>query len=190
MEQTPLKTVDGIIAIEKHKIWRDIMFTIDGSPTNMTISDTCSVDRWIFKPMIKDQKSTQAFFTQISKLFCELAIRRNVPGNKFADGTGLFDNAVFDFQRDRGTITFKGRRDVINESWYSYKKPLDTYITLNDVLVGDPCAREIALLLHSIQSVDTPRVKGFFRKHLYIPGEPINSKNQIAFRKHYEEPLS
>jgi hypothetical protein len=197
-------TVEGIVAIEKNKIWHDIMFFIDGSPISIELSPTCSVDRWIFMPMFDKKKTfktyqeekdyqksiNNAFFTQISKLFNDLIIHRNAYGNKLSDGTGFFDGVVFDCQMDRGTITFKEKRDVLDKAWYSYKLPRDAYITLTDVPIGDPCAREIALLLHNIISVNAVVVNGFFRTHLYDSDKKIKELTKILYMKHYEKLLS
>ena len=87
---------------QSNKIFKDIMFYIDGTPVHMEISDTCSTDQWIFKPLKEIVKDIE-FMGPMGKLIAYLVRVKD----------SLFENIEISIRSRRVSIIFLGRDDVV-----------------------------------------------------------------------------
>jgi len=161
---------------QSNKIFKDIMFYIDGTPVHMEISDTCSTDQWIFKPLKEIVKDIE-FMGPMGKLIAYLVRVKD----------SLFENIEISIRSRRVSIIFLGRDDVVQAMSKSSKDP-EYAKNLDKIPIDEPFARKIAILLDTIKKCPIVAIDGFYRTHHYDPYKPHKKgKFAINYSKHLKE---
>ncbi|HNZ83660.1 MAG TPA: hypothetical protein PKL98_00040 [Candidatus Pacearchaeota archaeon] len=161
---------------QSNKIFKDIMFFIDGTPVSMEISDTCSTDKWVIKPLRRTIKGIE-FSAPMGILIAFLLRIEN----------SLFKDIEISINKKQASIIFLGKDDVVQAMSKSGKDP-EYAKNLDKIPPNDPFAREIAILLDTIKKCPNVTIDGFYRTHHYDPEKP-KKKGMFAinYSKHLKE---
>ncbi len=93
----------GIIEELKKPLDQDINFVVDGVEIVMSLCETCSTTKWVFKPKKQGIDSNNAFQKAMIGIFARLT---------FID---FFANAVFEHSREQASVIFAGESAVYDE---------------------------------------------------------------------------